>query len=100
LLNGQTTMVVMTVCVVYPLSCQKHMRSLEAAAGAGRARGRGGGRGGQPRAVLHPLICRCSIQVSLMICAALDGCSVYSQAAALSFCIVMVAVSSLSEGLE
>eukprot|EP00882_Tetradesmus_deserticola_P007880 GHRQ01008295.1.p1 GENE.GHRQ01008295.1~~GHRQ01008295.1.p1 ORF type:complete len:441 (+),score=174.27 GHRQ01008295.1:41-1324(+) len=35
LLNGQVLMVLMTVCAVYPLSCQKHMRSLEGAAGAG-----------------------------------------------------------------
>jgi hypothetical protein len=35
LLNGQVLMVLMTICAVYPLSCQKHMRSLEGAAGAG-----------------------------------------------------------------
>lgn len=35
LLNGQTMMVLMTVFAVFPLSCQKHMRSLETAAGAG-----------------------------------------------------------------
>jgi hypothetical protein len=35
LLNGQVLMVLMTIVAVYPLSCQKHMRSLEGAAGAG-----------------------------------------------------------------
>jgi hypothetical protein len=35
LLNGQVLMVLMTIFAVYPLSCQKHMRSLEGAAGAG-----------------------------------------------------------------
>jgi hypothetical protein len=35
LADGQSLMVVMTVLVVLPLSCQKHMRSLETAAGVG-----------------------------------------------------------------
>lgn len=35
LADGQSLMVVMTVLVVLPLSCQKHMRSLETAAAAG-----------------------------------------------------------------
>uniref|UniRef100_A0A383V717 Amino acid transporter transmembrane domain-containing protein n=1 Tax=Tetradesmus obliquus TaxID=3088 RepID=A0A383V717_TETOB len=35
LLNGQALMVIMTIIAVYPLSCQKHMRSLESAAGVG-----------------------------------------------------------------
>jgi hypothetical protein len=35
LADGQSLMVLMTVLVVLPLSCQKHMRSLETAAGVG-----------------------------------------------------------------
>jgi hypothetical protein len=35
LADGQSLMVVMTVLVVLPLSCQKHMRSLETAAAVG-----------------------------------------------------------------
>lgn len=37
LANGQTGMVLVTLLAVFPLSCQKHMRSLESAAAAGMA---------------------------------------------------------------